>query len=97
MKKETISKVTITVSFVDFVLFLEGRSALNQYIHSISGRKISDITNSIYPENWISGIFIWDRTSEGRDFWEKLDKEWISLLRKDVSADAHIEYVTAWI
>ena len=96
MKKETISKVVITVSFVDFVLFLEEHSVLNQYVHNILGKKISDIVNSVSPGCWISGVFIWNQTPEGRDFWKKLDEEWVSLLETDVPADAYVEYVTAW-
>ena len=35
------------------------------------------------PEGWVSGSFIWDRSTDGADFWEDVDTKWREFLTKE--------------
>ena len=45
------------------------------------------LMQEVQPINWILSAFNWSTSDEGREFWEKADKEWVSLVERNHDED----------
>lgn len=92
--------VELIVSFKDdFIPFLENNQVYNAYIGSVlerhrrSGNK-GEIIDLIYkklqvisPSIWINGMFTWDETSKGQEFWSSINNLWLGFLQNEAGIE----------
>ena len=94
MKKEIVAKADITVSRMDFIKFLEHHCALAKFMRNLEdrGKYFIKYTSELQPPHWIASGFLWERTPEGREFWDNVNNWWEDLLKSDVPKGCQITY-----
>ena len=68
-----------------FKAFLKNEGAWNVYKDNLStlrGKTVSEFYSTCYrPIQYTNACFIWESTPQGQHFWEKLDKQWVKILK----------------
>lgn len=67
-----------------FSAFLDRIGCKNQYLKNAWYKSLEEMNkepDSEDAERYISGRFLWDKTKEGKDFWEKVNEKWESTVK----------------
>jgi len=70
---------------IQFMFFLRDRSCLDsysEYVRIHQGCTVGHFLRSVIPELWVFGAFVYYDTTEGNNFWMKIDKEWNIVLNE---------------
>ena len=64
---------------ISLARFLHDRGALENFVFGVlmGPRNIEQDTS---PKDWIALAFEWDQSSQGRDYWMDLSREWAKLV-----------------
>ena len=62
----------------EFFKFLKENGALEKYITNVPD--IRTVKSLLFPKQYISGLFIWDGSEDGYDYWNQLHDKWIKYL-----------------
>lgn len=69
-----------------FIDFLKKENAFDSYVtHFNEHRKGAMIEwlNVKDPEDYIDCAFLWERTSEGWEYWNKLNEQWLKIIQNE--------------
>lgn len=104
MKKITKIEVSFKDDFVPFLRSFNterpsrdvARIFIQESIKNLNSPDDSDLARQIYtkmrdsldPETWVSGLFVWGVSVDGSDFWENVDLKWRTFLHKEVVGES---------
>lgn len=69
-----------------FIDFLKKENAFDSYVTNFNERRKSAIIewlNVKDPEDYIAEAFIWVISSEGCEYWNNLDEQWLKIIQNE--------------
>ena len=68
-----------------FIQFLKDNNAYDAFIKNLLNIGYCKINSlfTINPTYWISSAFFWNKTSEGHDYWKRIEQAWEIILNKE--------------
>ena len=67
-----------------FIEFLKNQGVYEKFLDNFNGQNATltfeDFLNTqTDPQEYVYWGFVWDETNEGREYWENLDDEWVTI------------------